>query len=150
MYFPATLYHTGYAPVRTCMVMLACPAHRAASCPVSICLFAAVLWPPFLCSHYVCVPQGMLPSDVLMTSPVIQGEGGAPVTHFSEFGGIDPTMDPELAAVRSSVSIVCTSIVVFLENNPLVPCEWFSTLVCIRLELVFVSCEAHSPKAEVS
>jgi hypothetical protein len=72
-----------------------------------------------------------------MTSPVIQGEGGAPVTHFSEFGGIDPTMDPELAAVRSSVSIVCTSIVVFLENNPLVPCEWSSTLGCMRLELVF-------------
>ncbi len=54
------------------------------------------------CSHYVCIPPGMLPSDILMTSPIIQGEGGAPVAHFSEFGGVDPTMDPELAAVRAT------------------------------------------------
>ncbi len=122
----------------TRMVMLACPSSSPVLQPHAPCSCAhcpLLLWSPFLCSHYVCVPQGMLPSDVLMTSPVIQGEGGAPVTHFSEFGGIDPTMDPELAAVRNSVSIVCTSIVAFLENNPLVPCEWSSTLGCMRLEL---------------
>ena len=110
-------------PLSTRMVMLACPSSSPVLQPHALCPFACSLLccgPPLLCSHYVCVPQGMLPSDVLMTSPVIQGEGGAPVTHFSEFGGIDPTMDPELAAVRNSVSIVCTSIVVFLENNPLV------------------------------
>ncbi len=58
--------------------------------------------PALLHSHYVCVPAGMMPSDVLMSSPIIQGEGGAPVSHFTEFGGIDPTMDPELAAVLAT------------------------------------------------
>ena len=41
----------------------------------------------------------MLPSDVLMSSPIIQGDSGGGVSHFTEFGGIDPTMDPEMAAV---------------------------------------------------
>ena len=58
-------------------------------------------------SNYVTIPQGALPSDVLVSSPIIHGgEGGggmgggaagAAVTGFAEFGGIDPSMDPELA-----------------------------------------------------
>ena len=51
-------------------------------------------------SHYVSVPAGMFPADVLRASPLIQGEGGATVSHFQEFGGFDPTLDPEMAAVR--------------------------------------------------
>lgn len=61
---------------------------------------AVVVAVPYPCSHLVCVPSGMLPSDVLLTSPIIQGEGGASVSHFAEFGGVDPSLDPELAAVR--------------------------------------------------
>jgi len=70
-------------------------------------------------SHLVVVPAGVLPSDVLVSSPIIQGEGasgmgssaaadaggsGAAGENFSEFGGVDPNMDPELAlALRVSM-----------------------------------------------
>ena len=69
-------------------------------------------------SHLVAVPTGVLPSDVLITSPIITGEeGGAPAMGgsggmgggmgggaFAEFGGVDPNMDPELAiALRVSM-----------------------------------------------
>lgn len=59
-------------------------------------------------SRLVSVAEGMLPADVLVTSPILNdGEGGAYQGGggggggFSEFGGIDPNMDPELALVRS-------------------------------------------------
>ena len=48
-------------------------------------------------SHYVSVPQGASPSDVLVSSPVLQGEEGGAAAGYSEFGGVDPSMDPELA-----------------------------------------------------
>lgn len=51
----------------------------------------------------------MMPSDVLVSSPVIRGEdaatnvvGGAAGETFAEYGGVDPSMDPELALVSSS------------------------------------------------
>lgn len=63
--------------------------------------------------HYVTVPQGTLPSDVLISSPIIHGgnDGGGSVaggggggSSFAEYGGIDPSMDPELAlALRVSM-----------------------------------------------
>ncbi len=52
----------------------------------------------------------MLPSDVLVSSPVFHGdnEGGmggengvAPSSNdFAEYGGVDPNMDPDLALVK--------------------------------------------------
>lgn len=73
-------------------------------------------------SHLVVVPAGVLPSDVLMSSPVIHGSdynggggdagaaagggGGASGSggNFAEYGGVDPGMDPELAlALRVSM-----------------------------------------------
>lgn len=68
-------------------------------------------------SHLVVIPAGVLPSEVLMTSPVvlgaagIAGEGeagasgaGAANAAFAEYGGIDPSLDPELAlAMRASM-----------------------------------------------
>ena len=73
-------------------------------------------------SHLVTVPPGVNPSDVLLSSPIMNGgdgggggmgggssgenptgaaEGGNP---FAEYGGIDPSMDPELAmALRVSM-----------------------------------------------
>ncbi|TMW65053.1 hypothetical protein Poli38472_009220 [Pythium oligandrum] len=65
-------------------------------------------------SHLVTVPTGVLPSDVLVSSPVIHGEeggmggmgggGGAAGESFAEYGGVDPSMDPELAlALRVSM-----------------------------------------------
>jgi len=74
-------------------------------------------------SHLVVVPAGVLPSDVLMSSPVIHGAdyeggggggggaaagggGGASGSggNFAEYGGVDPGMDPELAlALRVSM-----------------------------------------------
>jgi len=75
--------------------------------------------------HLVSVPPGVLPSDVLVSSPVVHGnagradgglnmgESGAPAavgaggqmdSGFGEFGGVDPNMDPELAmALRVSM-----------------------------------------------
>lgn len=46
------------------------------------------------------VPVGTLPSDVLMTSPVIGGGGGGSAPGGMSFGGVDAELDPELAAVR--------------------------------------------------
>ncbi|GAB9464037.1 hypothetical protein Gpo141_00001478 [Globisporangium polare] len=67
-------------------------------------------------SHLVTVPAGVLPSDVLVSSPVLHGEDSPMVTgggggaagaggdSFAEYGGIDPSMDPELAlALRVSM-----------------------------------------------
>jgi len=76
--------------------------------------------------HLVTIPAGVLPSDVLASSPIVHGgsggsafaasaaaanvnanfgasAGGADNT-FADFGGVDPNMDPELAmALRVSM-----------------------------------------------
>ncbi|TYZ68161.1 hypothetical protein PybrP1_005112 [[Pythium] brassicae (nom. inval.)] len=67
-------------------------------------------------SHLVTVPAGVLPSDVLVSSPVLHGDDSPMVTSgggaaagaggdaFAEYGGIDPSLDPELAlALRVSM-----------------------------------------------
>lgn len=63
-------------------------------------------------SHLVTVPQGVLPSDVLISSPIVVeegsggggGGGGGGMAGFAEYGGIDPSIDPELAlALRVSM-----------------------------------------------
>ena len=63
-------------------------------------------------SHYVSVPAGAILSDVLISSPVFQGEGssgygGAPGMGADNDGyefGVDPNLDPELAlALRVSM-----------------------------------------------
>lgn len=66
----------------------------------------------------VTIPAGVLPSDVLVTSPILRmdgggmmrggdvggGGGGGAGGGFAEFGGVDPNMDPELAmALRVSM-----------------------------------------------
>mmetsp|Transcript_38400 Transcript_38400/g.80783 ORF Transcript_38400/g.80783 Transcript_38400/m.80783 type:complete len:438 (+) Transcript_38400:180-1493(+) len=68
--------------------------------------------------HLVTIPAGVLPSDVLVTSPILRGDGGGMGggaaasggggggggDGFAEFGGVDPNMDPELAmALRVSM-----------------------------------------------
>jgi len=74
--------------------------------------------------HLVTIPPGILPSDVLVASPIVNGgnaapgggadfppAGGAAVTggggggdEFAEYGGVNPNMDPELAmALRVSM-----------------------------------------------
>lgn len=71
--------------------------------------------------HLVTIPSGVLPSDVLASSPIVHGgsggsafaasaaaaaaTGGADMGNtFAEFGGVDPNMDPELAmALRVSM-----------------------------------------------
>lgn len=66
--------------------------------------------------HLVTIPAGVLPSDVLASSPVVHGgaggsafaasaaAAGADLGGFAEFGGVDPNMDPELAmALRVSM-----------------------------------------------
>ncbi len=73
--------------------------------------------------HLVTIPAGVLPSDVLASSPIVHGgtggsafaasaaaaganfgaSGGAD-NAFADFGGVDPNMDPELAmALRVSM-----------------------------------------------
>ena len=70
-------------------------------------------------SNLVAIPAGVVPSDVLISSPVIQGKdsggggsgestggsgGGGGGGGFAEYGGIDPNLDPELAmALRISM-----------------------------------------------
>lgn len=71
--------------------------------------------------HLVTIPAGVLPSDVLASSPIVHGGGGgggggmggdigggaggdAGLGAFADFGGVDPNMDPELAmALRISM-----------------------------------------------
>ncbi|GKY93287.1 hypothetical protein MPSEU_000296200 [Mayamaea pseudoterrestris] len=72
--------------------------------------------------HLVTVPPGVLLSDVLVSSPILAGSGGAFAAsaaaggfggggggggggdNFADYGGIDPNMDPELAmALRISM-----------------------------------------------
>jgi 26S proteasome regulatory subunit N10 len=69
--------------------------------------------------HLVTIPAGVLPSDVLVSSPILRGDGGGGGANvggaggtgaggggdaFAEYGGIDPNMDPELAmALRVSM-----------------------------------------------
>jgi 26S proteasome regulatory subunit N10 len=69
--------------------------------------------------HLVTIPAGVLPSDVLVASPILRGDGGGGMGGvdmggsgggggggggFADFGGVDPNMDPELAmALRVSM-----------------------------------------------
>lgn len=73
--------------------------------------------------HLVTIPAGVLPSDVLASSPIVHGgsggsafaasaaaaaatgnAGGGDMGGFADFGGVDPNMDPELAmALRVSM-----------------------------------------------
>eukprot|EP00904_Undaria_pinnatifida_P006324 jgi/Undpi1/2821/HiC_scaffold_14.g06198.m1 len=69
--------------------------------------------------HLVTIPAGVLPSDVLISSPIVSGEGGGgggggggglaaagggEFGGVADFGGVDPSMDPELAmALRVSM-----------------------------------------------
>lgn len=68
--------------------------------------------------HLVTIPTGVLPSDVLIGSPIVHGGSGggggggeamgggasAGMDGFADFGGVDPNMDPELAmALRVSM-----------------------------------------------
>jgi len=78
--------------------------------------------------HLVTIPAGVLPSDVLASSPIVHGgsggsafaasaaaaaagaganfgsPGGGGADAFADFGGVDPNMDPELAmALRVSM-----------------------------------------------
>lgn len=73
--------------------------------------------------HLVTIPPGVLPSDVLVASPILRGDGGVGGGMgmgggdmgggggggvggggFADFGGVDPSMDPELAmALRVSM-----------------------------------------------
>lgn len=72
--------------------------------------------------NLVTIPAGVLPSDVLVSSPIIggggrggggmpgspggaaAGGGGGGADAFAEYGGVDPNMDPELAmALRVSM-----------------------------------------------
>lgn len=62
-------------------------------------------------SHLIVVPPGVQPSDALISSPIFQGEGGGVGGSgsggdmggggdlFAEYGGVDPSLDPELAMV---------------------------------------------------
>lgn len=57
-------------------------------------------------SHLITVPAGVSPANALLSSPVMHGvaaAGGGAGDNFDMYGGIDPSMDPELAmAIRAS------------------------------------------------
>lgn len=64
--------------------------------------------------HMVTIPPGVLPSDVLASSPIVGSRGAfaaqaaaatmAGNNNFADYGGVDPNMDPELAmALRVSM-----------------------------------------------
>ena len=57
-------------------------------------------------SHLIVVPPGVQPVDALQSSNMMEGRRAADPSSssgFDDYGGIDPTMDPELAmAIRVS------------------------------------------------
>ena len=70
------------------------------------------------------VPAGILPSDVLASSPIIHGDdggggggggaaaggGGDGGGNFAQYGGVNPDLDPELAMVGSCVFHACLNL----------------------------------------
>jgi hypothetical protein len=80
--------------------------------------FLLTWFPSALCelgSHLITVPAGVSPANAIVSSPIMHlggmmgadGMGGAGAAaggdNFDMYGGIDPTMDPELAmAIRAS------------------------------------------------
>ena len=60
-------------------------------------------------SHLITVPPGVAPCDAILSSPLMSafggadgvgiGGGGGGVSNFDDYGGIDPSLDPELAMV---------------------------------------------------
>ncbi len=56
-------------------------------------------------SHLVTIPPGPhILTDVLISSPIVAGEDGAPPGFASGAGfefGVDPSLDPELALVNT-------------------------------------------------
>ncbi len=66
------------------------------------CMTTTVPYSVPLPSHLVTALPGPLLSEVLLSSPILAGEDGAPLAPMGqgfEFG-IDPSEDPELAMVR--------------------------------------------------
>jgi len=63
----------------------------------------------FYDSHLVSIPPGPhILSDILLTSPIVAGEDGAPPGLSTGAGfefGVDPNLDPELALVRLNLQI---------------------------------------------
>lgn len=57
-------------------------------------------------SHLIVVPPGVQPADALQSSNLMESRRNANQTSsgdFDDYGGIDPSMDPELAmAIRVS------------------------------------------------
>lgn len=54
--------------------------------------------------HLVTVPPGPLLSDALISSPILQGEGGAgPGMEYASEYGFDPNSYPELALVSGRI-----------------------------------------------
>ena len=56
-------------------------------------------------SSYAPIPEGVPPSDALMTSPILTGHAGGAggaggAAQFAQYGGVNPDLDPELAMVR--------------------------------------------------
>jgi len=77
-------------------------------------------------SHLITVPSGVrVLTDALMSSPLLSGGGGGggggggmPSDDFSQYGGVDPNMDPELAlALRVSMEEAKTRQEAELEQN---------------------------------
>ena len=85
---------------------------------IVLCLFllSFFLFNAFICSHLITVPAGVQPGDALQSSSLLEsgrgghgggGSGGGNDISggggFEDYGGIDPSMDPELAmAIRVS------------------------------------------------
>lgn len=83
--------------------------------------------PPSCSRHYVAVPPGPhLLSDIILSSPILAGDGGipeeamgdaAPAAGGGQFEfGVDPSLDPELAMVRLVPPVVTEF---FISETPL-------------------------------
>lgn len=66
-------------------------------------------------SSYAPIPEGVAPSDALMSSPILTGVaagagGAAGAGQFAQYGGVNPDLDPELAMVRCRCVLRCTQV----------------------------------------
>ena len=80
---------------------------------------------------YAPIPEGVPPSDALMSSSILTGvaggAGGAGAGQFAQYGGVNPELDPELAMVRSHARPVAST-VACLTN---VPCHCVTDDCCV-------------------
>ena len=95
-------------------------------------------------SHLINVPSGVLPSDAIISSPILMtqhgfGRGASGNSafggdgNFEEFDVVDPSLDPDVAmAIRASLEEACPRALRELQSGASEPCSYRSLRVLLE------------------